>query len=120
MVQKYIVFDLDETLGNFVQLGIFCDVIESTLNIIITQTQFNELCDTFLKFFRPNLFYILDSIKRYKIQNTHIKLAIYTNNVGNHSWVNKLKLYMEHRANYDLFDRIICAYKNRDRFSKMS
>jgi hypothetical protein len=116
MTKKYIVFDLDETLGNFVQLGIFCDVIENIFQVHLTQRAFNELCDTYNHFFRPNLFTILDSIKHHKKQTPHIKLAIYTNNNGNQSWTHKLKTYMEHkaRAQSPLFDRVICAYKNRD------
>jgi len=115
MTKKYIVFDLDETLGNFVQLGIFCDVIENIYRVHLTQHAFNELCDTFIHFFRPNLFNILGTINQQKKHNPNINLAIYTNNVGNQSWTHKLKTYMEHkiRAQSPLFDCVICAYKNR-------
>jgi len=114
MTKKYIVFDLDETLGNFVQLGIFCDVIENVFRVNLSQTGFNEMCDTFHHFFRPHLFNILETINVHKKYNPHINLAIYTNNVGNQSWTHKLKTYMETKVGTLLFDRVICAYKNMD------
>ena len=49
MTKKYIVFDLDETLGTFVQLGIFKDALEATFEIALTQRAFNELCQAFIK-----------------------------------------------------------------------
>ena len=52
MPKKYIIFDLDETLGTFVQLGIFKDALETTFKINITQPAFNELCTAFIKSFR--------------------------------------------------------------------
>ena len=63
MTKKYIVFDLDETLGNFVQLGIFCDAIENMFQVHLTQQAFNEICDTFTHFFRPNLLNMLEVIQ---------------------------------------------------------
>jgi len=114
MTKKYIVFDLDETLGNFVQLGIFCDVIENMFQIHLTQYAFNEMCDTFTHFFRPNLLNMLEIIQYEKKHNPHIKLVIYTNNIGNQLWTHKLKTYLENSIQSPLFDHVICAYKNRD------
>ena len=65
---KIVVFDLDETLGYFVELGIFWDCLdyflkEETINeintIISKQDYFNEILDLFPEFIRPNIVSIL-------------------------------------------------------------
>ena len=112
MKKKYIVFDLDETLGTFPQLSILCDTIEDTFKVTLTQKAFNELCDTYIHLFRPNLLIILRTIIKYKQHNPNIKVVIYTNNNGPKSWTMKIKTYIEMKLRYKIFDHIICGYKD--------
>ena len=89
--EKVVVFDLDETLGHFVQLGIFQDVIEKTLDITLNDDAFFELLDLYPEFLRPNIMNILKLICGKKKQNICGKLLIYTNNQGPKEWAIKIK-----------------------------
>ena len=69
--KKVIVFDLDETIGYFTQLGIFYSIIESfkkdnvhyEFNKHIELLSFNKLIDIYPEFLRPNILNILNTIK---------------------------------------------------------
>lgn len=111
MPKKYIVFDLDETLGTFVQLGIFKDALESTFETALTQKAFNELCQAFIKLFRPNLLQLLKKIQQYKKKSRDVFLVIYTNNIGPKSWTIQIKTFLEDQLQEpNLFDYVICGY----------
>lgn len=111
MPKKYIVFDLDETLGTFVQLGIFKDALEATFEIALTQQAFNELCQAFIKSFRPNLLQILKTIQQHKKPSRDVYLVIYTNNIGPKSWTVQIKTFLEDQLQEPgLFDHIIGGY----------
>lgn len=112
MKKKYVVFDLDETLGNFLQLSIFCDSFERITKSKLNQHQFNELCFTFVQFFRPNIIQVLKLLKSYKQRDNTIKVVIYTNNNGEKAWTIKIKKFLETVLNYPLFDQVIGCYKN--------
>jgi hypothetical protein len=72
---KVVVFDLDETLGYFIELGIFWDSLQTfitTNNLIleennttsnITQYRFNQVLDLYPEFIRPDILIILEYIK---------------------------------------------------------
>ena len=108
MPKKYIIFDLDETLGTFVQLGIFKDALETTFKINITQPAFNELCTAFIKSFRPNLLQILKTIKK---KSNGLYLLIYTNNIGPKIWTIQIKTFLEEALKEPgLFDYVIGGY----------
>ena len=109
--EKVVVFDLDETLGHFVQLGIFQDVIEKTLDITLNDEAFFELLDLYPEFLRPNIMNILKLICGKKKQNICGKLLIYTNNQGPKEWAIKIKKYFEHKLKNKCFDQIIAAYQ---------
>ena len=109
---KYAVFDLDETLGHFTQLGIFWDSLSAILKTKLTQSHFNDLCNMFPNFFRPGIFTIISYILRIKSKNPHIKIVIYTNNQAPKKWTYMIKEYIEHKLNNtSIFDNIICAFK---------
>jgi len=111
MPKKYIVFDLDETLGTFVQLGVFKDVLETTFKTALTQHAFNELCQAFIKYFRPNIMQLLKTIQEYKKKYSNIYLIIYTNNIGPKSWTIQIKTFLEEAIQEPgLFDDIIGGY----------
>ena len=112
---KIVVFDLDETLGYFVEFGIFYDCLNRYLNqtkqINLTQTIFNEVLDLYPEFLRPNIIEILMYLKDKKETNYCDRLMIYTNNQGSTSWSQQIKNYFETKINFSLFDQIIAAFK---------
>ena len=115
---KIIVFDLDETLGYFMELGMFWDalnayIIEQQINLPINQSLFNKVLDLFPEFLRPNILNILNYIKQKKLTKDCNKLMIYTNNQGSTEWVNYITKYFEEKINYQIFDQIISAFKIR-------
>jgi hypothetical protein len=108
---KIIVFDMDETLGCFVQLGIFIHILESHIHRQITSQEFNIFMDMFPLYQRPNIIGILHYLKKQKQQGKCNKIYIYTNNQGPKSWSLLIKQYFEYKLNYPLFDKVIHAYK---------
>jgi hypothetical protein len=113
---KIVVFDLDETLGYFTQLGIFWDCLQEFLyvngnNKKLTQLDFNQTLDLFPEFLRPNIIPILQYLKHKKNTNCCHKLMIYTNNTGPKEWAHYIKSYFEEKLNSKLIDQIISAFK---------
>lgn len=120
---KIVVFDLDETLGYFSEFGMIWEAVSSYIsknNLELNQNQeqelqdqelFNHLLDLFPEFLRPNIFSILEYIKRKKIKSKCNKLILYTNNQGPTEWAKSIIKYFEIKTNYKLFDQIIAAYK---------
>ena len=108
---KAIVFDFDETLGHFGELGEFVENLEHWFNAPIKREILYALLDTFPFFFRPQLFKLLNLIKRLKQDRIIGKVIIYTNNMAPRSWVLGVKKYLELKINYPLFDRVISAWK---------
>jgi hypothetical protein len=115
---KIVVFDLDETLGYFMELGMFWDALKlyikhKQLKIPIDQKLFNAVLELFPEFLRPNIINILNYLKNKKKQNRCDKLMIYTNNQGPIEWANYVMRYFEEKINYNIFDQIIAAFKVR-------
>jgi len=112
---KIVVFDLDETLGYFSQLGIFWDIIQKYQknNKIhtVSQVDFNKILDLFPEFVRPNIYNILLFLKTKKKNGRCDHIMIYTNNQGPKEWAIFIKTYFEDKMNYTLFDKIIAAFK---------
>jgi hypothetical protein len=113
---KIVVFDLDETLGYFMELGIFWDALKafithSNLEIQINQILFNNVLNLFPEFLRPNIMNILKYVIKKKKQNKCDKIMIYTNNQGPKEWVKYIMNYFEEKLNYKIFDKIIFAFK---------
>jgi hypothetical protein len=69
-LKKVVVFDLDETLGYFLEFSIFCDSLNlfngmnNKTNATYRQDEFNELLDLYPEFIRPNILPILKYLKR--------------------------------------------------------
>jgi len=117
--QKIVVFDLDETLGSFIEIGIFWDALESYYGHNLFKDQFFEIIDIFTEFLRPNILKILEFVKEKKINNDCDHVMIYTNNQGPKSWVKMLSEYFNNKLNYELFDKIIAAFKVQNRIIEM-
>ena len=111
---KIVVFDLDETLGYFTEFGIFCDCLNNYFKkASYSNTNFNELLDLYPNFLRPKIMNILRYLKGKKKENKCYKVMIYTNNQGDKSWAMNIKKYFDDKVEYDLFDKIIAAFKVR-------
>lgn len=106
-----VVFDMDETLGHFSQLGIIVDGIEKVIKKKLNQTEFNNLLDIFNLYLRPDIIKILNYLKNKKEKNKLDKVIIFTNNQGPKDWTNKIKNYFNYKLKYNLFDQIIGAYR---------
>ena len=103
---KIVVFDLDETLGYFVEFGMFWDTLkhyyknnEDNTKIVFDQALFNKLLDLYPEFSRPNILNILKYLKKQKQDQHCHKLMIYTNNQGPPEWAQQIKGYFEDKLN---------------------
>ena len=110
-MKNIVVFDLDETLGYFTELGTIYDGIVNYTGKPMSQETFNALLELFPNYKRPGIGAILQYLKRQKKLKRCDKVMIYTNNQGPRSWAKHIKLYFEHILKYPLFDQIIAAFK---------
>jgi len=122
---KVVVFDVDETLGNFTQFSIFGHVLEEYFNDPnIMYRYFNELIDLYPEIIRPSMMRILDYIRKKKNAGICSKVMIYTNNMAPDKWVSHIREYFEHKLRLTsistskdiavippLFDHIIGGFK---------
>ena len=126
---KVVVFDVDETFGNFAQFGIFCAVLDEYYKTDISYKHFNDLVEIFPEIFRPNIIRILDYIRKKKDIGVCSKVMIYTNNQGPDKWVQHIRDYLEMKLREKtlasatasslaiippLFDHIIGGFKPRN------
>ena len=113
---KVVVFDLDETLGYFLEFGIFWEAWMAFIKYqhgreSIDQEEFNQILDLYPEFIRPNIISILNYLK-HKMKSNELKgVMIYTNNQGPKSWVTLIKNYFDSKIKYPLFIHIISAFK---------
>lgn len=108
---KVVVFDLDETLGSFTELGMFWDALQDYFDGSLTDHDFYKIVDMFPEILRPNIVTILNYLKREKRKRTCHKVLIYTNNQGPKEWGHKIKNYLETRTGTKLFDQVVGAFK---------
>lgn len=110
---KIVVFDLDETLGCFIEVGMFWDALENTLGTKLKQGQFFEVMEMFPEFVRPNIYKILSFLKKKKRDGECKHIMIYTNNQGDRNWTEMIAAYFDMKSKTKLFDQIIAAFKVR-------
>ena len=96
---KIVVFDLDETLGNFVELGMFCDALERLQQIKLNNNDFFKILDIFSEFLRPNILKILKFLLEKKRKGKCSKIMIYTNNQGSKKWTQLICKYFDSKLN---------------------
>lgn len=116
---KIVVFDLDETLGSFFEVGIFWSSLENYYGHNLFKEKLFEVLDLFQEFLRPNIFKILEFIKLQKENNLCDHVMIYTNNQGPKSWVKMIGDYFNTKLEYELFDKIIAAFKINNKIIEM-
>ena len=104
---KIVVFDLDETLGYFVEYGIFWDCLKKYLNEDLNQNEFDEILDIYSEFLRPNIMNILIYLKNKKTTHKCQQIMMYTNNQK--AWASQLISYFETKLNFKLFDIQCCV-----------
>jgi len=112
---KIVVFDLDETLGYFTELGIFWDSLAHYMKIKqkpeLVQSDFNASLDLFPEFLRPNIINILNYLKTKKASSCCHKIMIYTNNTGPSTWANHIIEYFESKTGCKIIDQVIAAFR---------
>lgn len=120
--KRIVVLDVDETIGYFVELGIFCDALTQTAwnnDATAQYAHFNALMDAFPEFLRPNIMDILRFLKRKKDADECCGVMIYTNNNGPRAWVEHIIKYMESNLGASLFDQIVAAFKVNGKIIEM-
>lgn len=109
-----VVFDLDETLGHFVEMSIFWSALREIYGAV-DKYHFFEVMDLFPEFFRPDVVDILTYLVQQKNKGHCNKLMIYTNNRGPKSWVEMITEYFNYLLNTTVFDHIVAAFKVQDK-----
>lgn len=112
-MKRIVVFDLDETLGCFVELGMFWDALNHVTGQERNQANFNRLADMFPEFNRPGIIKILDYVTNMRRKGKCSKVMIYTNNQGPRSWTEHIAGYFDSRLDRNVFDQIIAAFRVR-------
>lgn len=105
-----VVFDLDETLGDFAELSVFWNALQ---NIYCNCDKYHlfELIKLFPEFLRPDIQDILSYLVEKKRQGICDKLMIFTNNQGPRTWVEMITEYFNYMLDTTVFDHIIAAFK---------
>lgn len=112
--RKIVVFDLDETLGCFVELGMLWDSLKYVLGDEYTsQEDFNRLMRLFPEFTRPNIIEVLKYLVRKRKREECYKIMIYTNNQGPRTWAQMITEYFDSQVGDRVFDKIIAAFRVR-------
>jgi hypothetical protein len=110
---KIIAFDLDETLGSFMDLNILWKSIQESKNVV----NFNKLLDLYPEFLRYGIMSILEYLYQKKCSGECAKLYVYTNNQCSAEWTNQIVKYFDYKlsAATSIFDQIINAFKINDK-----
>ena len=114
--KKYIVFDLDETIGHFYLIRLIWESLNefisyNKISYSLSQKDFNGLMMAFPEVLRPDILNILGFLKRKKNQGICKGLMVYTNNKYDSKWVNMIIRYIEDSLGGGIFDRTILAFK---------
>jgi hypothetical protein len=121
-VSKVIAFDLDETLGSFIDLDILWRTLknlEKQYDIIV---DFNKLLDLYPEFLRYGILSILEFLYQKKKAKQCNKIYIYTNNQCSQDWSSMISDYFDYKLKTEekLFDKIIYAFKINNKHIELS
>ena len=118
---KTIVFDLDETIGQFSNLHELSNAIEEVLQRPLKQMEFDELLNLYPEFLRPGILTIMEFLEYKKKQGSLHKVYLYTNNQCGKAWVDQIIAYIDNKigAHKHLFDDIIYAFKIKNQIVDM-
>lgn len=109
VIDKVIVWDMDETIGSFVSLSEPVDLLEELMGRQLTPKEFRLVIETFREVLRPNIIEVLTYIKNQQDKNT--KNVLYTNNNGPKWWCNGIVSYLDKKVGCKVFDKIIRAWE---------
>ena len=107
---KVVIFDMDETLGHFVEIGALWSLMKDA-NRNLTKNDFYNLMDSYPETLRPHILNILNYLKNMKKMGKVDRVIIFTNNQGPKSWSLLIKDYLNQKINYNLIDKVVGAYK---------
>jgi len=110
-MKRIVLFDLDETIGYFQNIGNTYNYIKQTNPTDKNKVRIiHELLKKDNHAFRPGIFDIFTTLKRYKKSNPNIIVALFTNNQGPKYWYNAIVSYINSLYKYKLFDHVIGPY----------
>ena len=115
---KIVVFDLDETLGSFSELGALVDSLRMIYGHELSNEYFFKLLDTYPKFLRPNILNILNTLVAARRRGDCLGIIMYTNNQGPKKWAKLISNYFDYKIGASVFDMIIHAYKVNGRVTE--
>lgn len=121
--KKVLVFDLDETLGDFTDLELLwsCSDMYSTKKNDFEL--FKKLLDLYPEFLRYGIISILEYLYSKKKRGDCNAVYIYTNNQSPPKWINMIIKYFDIKLNLNgksLFDKIIYAFKINNKQVELS
>jgi len=118
---KAIVFDLDETIGQFSNLHELTNAFKNVLQRPLKQMEFDELLNLYPEFLRPGILTILEFLEYKKRQGSLHKVYLYTNNQCGKEWVDQIVAYINKKigATKPLFDDVIYAFKIKNQIVDM-
>lgn len=121
-VSKVIAFDLDETLGSFIDLDILWRTLKNLENQYDITVDFNNLLDLYPEFLRYGIIPILEFLYQKKKTKQCNKIYIYTNNQCSNNWSTMISNYFDYKLKTDdkLFDKIIHAFKINNKHIELS
>ena len=114
---KVVVFDLDETLGYFCQVGTFldcvsnCSHIRSNASKMYDTRNFFTILKIYPEIIRPKIFAVLKLLKEKKQAGILNEVLVYTNNNGGRKWVDSLVAYYNYKMKSTVIDNVIHAFK---------
>lgn len=120
MVNKIVVFDFDETIGDFIQLKVFWESIKNILNYTDDNLDIiNNILNLFPNYFRPKIMNILSYLLKIKDQGLCKYIMIYSNN-PNKIWVKQICNFINIKLKKKIFYKIICAFKSKGKIIEPS
>ena len=115
MKMSIVAWDLDETLGSWVQLGFISDSLRSVIGRTLSREEMFRLIDLFQEYVRPGIVPVLYLLKKRMQTNNLIRVILFTNNNGPQWWAKTIVAYFNHVVNYNLFSTIIPAFEVKGR-----
>jgi hypothetical protein len=111
--KRVVVFDLDETLGSFVDLEILWELIVRYKHHL--PIEFESILDLYPEFIRYGILSILEYLYTKNTTGECYKVYLYTNNQSTKEWVQMIVRYFNNKISPHpsppLFDQIIYAFK---------
>jgi hypothetical protein len=120
--KKVLVFDLDETLGSFIDLEILWRAIHKCAPSSKNVPEFFEVLELYPEFLRYGILPILEYLNQKKKNGDCDKVYIYTNNQCPDDWTKHISDYFNKKllSNSGIFDKVICAFKINNRHIELS